>query len=148
MNDLPERRCAHASKAHRSRMIGLAYVEALVATIVVAVAVVPAVDALRDGVAAAGTHLAHTAAQQRLQARMEQVLANRFGALDAAALAAGNDPAAASSLYSDPAGTAERVVVRLYRTDGNAATATDTGLLRIDVAIERSALALSTLRAR
>jgi hypothetical protein len=36
----------------------------------------------------------------------------------------------------------------MYRYDGTSQTATDTGLLRIRVAIENSVLALETLKAR
>ena len=79
---------------------------------------------------------------------MEVVLANRFATLDAAAMAAGNSPSAIVAAYSDAAGTKDRLIVNLYRYDGSAPTASDTGLLWVKVSIEGSALALNTLRSR
>lgn len=132
----------------RGRQRGLSYVEVLIAVVIVAVCLVPALDALRDGISAAGTQRSHTINQQRLKTRMEQVLANRFTALDAAAMAAGNNPSATVAAYSDAAGAAERLLVTLYRYDGSAATGADTGLLWIKVAIEGSSLSLDTLKSR
>jgi len=130
------------------RQRGLTYVEALVATVIMAVCLAPALTALHDGVRAAGTQRAHTVNQQRVKTRMEEVLANTFATLDAAAMAAGNSPSVTVVTYSDPPGTADRLLVTLYRYDGAAATASDTGLLWVKTAIEGSALELNTLKSR
>jgi type II secretory pathway pseudopilin PulG len=127
---------------------GFSYVETIVAVVIVAVALAPAIEALRPGLAGAASERAYTVNQQRLKARMEEVLANTFTVLDAAAMAAGNSTTAPVADYSDAAGTVDRLLVTMYRYDGTSQTATDTGLLRIRVAIENSVLALETLKAR
>ena len=118
------------------------------AVAILAVALAPTLNALRDVVSAAGAQDTYAINQQRLKARLEEVLANSFIALDAAAVAAGNSPGAISTTYSDAAGTADRVLVTLYRYDGAAATSSDSGLLWVKAAIEGSSLALNTLAAR
>ena len=142
----------------RRRQRGLSYVEVLIAVVIVAVCLAPALDALRGGIRAAAIQGSQAVNQQRLKTRMEEVLANRFVTLDAAALAAGNSPGASLAacsgatvvLCSDAPGTADRLLVTLYRYDSSAATATvnDTGLLWVNVAIAGSNLSLDTLRSR
>ena len=127
---------------------GLSYVEVLIAVVIVAVCLAPATDALREGLRAAGMQSAHTVNQQRLKTRIEEVLANNYATLDAAAMAAGNSPAATVAAYTDAAGSADRLLATLYRYDGSAATASDTGLLWVKAAIEGSNLQLDTLKSR
>ena len=103
---------------------------------------------MRGGVAATRFEGQQTAQQVRLRSRMEEVLANRFSTLDAAAMAAGNTPTAIVATWSDAAGTTDRVVVNIYRYNGTTAVSTDTGLLWVKASIEGSALALNTLTAR
>jgi Tfp pilus assembly protein PilV len=132
----------------RCRQRGLSYAEVLIAVVIVAVCLVPALDALRSGLSAADTQRLQAVNQQRLKTRLEEVLANRFSTLDAAAMAAGNSPSVTTATYSDAAGTADRLLVTLYRYDGSAPTATDSGLLWVKVAIEASSLSLNTLKTR
>jgi len=127
---------------------GFSHVETLAALLILAIALPPALEALRPGLAGAASQRAYLSSQQRLKARMEEVLANDFRVLDAAAMAAGNSTSAPVAAYSDASGTPERRLTTIYRYDGSAQTATDTGLLRIRVTIEGSALALETLKAR
>ncbi len=136
------------ARSPRRRQRGLSYVEVLIAVAIVAVCLAPATDALREGLRAAGVQRSHTVNQQRLRARMEEVLANKFATLDAAAMAAGNNPAATVAAYTDAAGSADRLLATLYRYDGSAPTASDTGLLWVKVAIEGSNLSLDTLKGR
>lgn len=131
---------------HRQR--GLSYVEVLIAVVIFAVCLVPALDALRDGLSAADAQRSQAVNQQRLEARLEEVLANRFATLDAAAMAAGNSPSAIAAAYSDAAGGTDRLLVTLYRYDGSGPTGSDSGLLWVRVAIEASSLSLDTLRTR
>lgn len=131
---------------HRQR--GLSYVEVLIAVVIVAVCLVPALDALRDGLSAADAQRSQAVNQQRLEARLEEVLANRFATLDAAAMAAGNSPSAIAAAYSDAAGGTDRLLVTVYRYDGSGPTGSDSGLLWVRVAIEASSLSLDTLRTR
>ncbi|OIQ96181.1 hypothetical protein GALL_218100 [mine drainage metagenome] len=132
----------------RHRQGGLSYVEALIAVVIFAVCLVPAVDALRDGLSAADALRPQAVNQQRLEARLEEVLANRFATLDDAAMAAGNSPSAIAAAYSDAAGGTDRLLVTLYRYDGSGLTGSDSGLLWVRVAIEGSSLSLDTLRTR
>ena len=132
----------------RQRQRGLSYVEVLVAVVILAVCLAPMVDALRNGVRAAGIQSDYTINQQRLKTRFEAVLANNFATLDAAAMLAGNSPAATVAAYTDAAGTTDRLLVTLYRYDGSAPTGLDTGLLWVKAAIEGSNLQLNTLKSR
>lgn len=137
-------RCFKTQRRER----GLSYVEVMIAVVVIGVCLAPAMNTLRDGLFAASIQRAHTVSQQRLKTRMEQVLANSFATLDAAAMAAGNSPSQISTTYSDAAGTADRRLVTLYRYNGSAATGTDTGLLWIKAEIEGSSLRLDSLKSR
>ncbi len=138
---------APARSLHRHQR-GLSYVEVLIAVAIVAVCLAPATDALRDGMSAAATQRSHAVSQQRLKTRMEEVLANRFSTLDAAAMAAGNSPSATVAAYTDAAGSAGRLLVTLYRYDGGAASGSDTGLLWVKTAVEGTNLQLNTLKTR
>ena len=131
-----------------SRMRGFSYIEVMVAAVILALCLPAALQSVGGAVRGTGTQAGYTLNQQRVASRMEVVLANRFATLDAAAIAAGNSPSAIIAAYSDAAGTKDRVVVNLYRYDGSAPTASDTGLLWVKVSIEGSALALNTLRSR
>lgn len=131
----------------RARQAGLSYVEVLIATALLGVALVPALDALRGGVAASRGGAAVAAEWTRAQDRLEQVLALPWAQLDAAAGA----PTTPGAL-SDAAGTPARRLVYVARYDGDNAdadndpyTGTDAGLLWVSVAIEGSAVRLSTL---
>lgn len=131
------------------RARGVHYVEAAVALLILAVTIVPAMDAVRGGVQVAssdGTAASWHAARDKI----EEVLSRPFAELDAAATAAGG-PGNPSS-YSEASGTAGRRIVYLARYDGDNAdgdndpfTGGDAGLLWIRVAIEGSPVALTTL---
>jgi len=132
---------------------GLAYVETLIAVVVLAVALVPVLETL--GVAFTGAAVSETAIQwqQQVATRMETVRAEPFAALDAAALSAGSETIPSS--YSDAAGGPDRTLVFLSRYDGDDAdgdndvfTGTDEGLLWLRVAIENSPYELMTLVAQ
>ncbi len=128
---------------------GFAYAELIVAIALLAVALVPAMQAVQGGTRIAGEHRWMLANQQRLKARMEEVLARPFRELDDAAVAAGNSTSATIAAYSDASGsaTAPAVMTTVYRYDGTAATSSDTGLLWVKVYID-SAQALNTLKSR
>lgn len=133
---------------------GLSYLEVLVAVVLVAAALVPALEALRGGLVGAQVHADLATESYRLTGRMEEVLAEPFATLDAEALALGS-PTTPSAVYSDPAGTPGRRLVYLSRYDGDNAdgdadpfTGVDGGLLRIRVEIELGSHAVETLRAR
>jgi hypothetical protein len=123
-------------------------VEVLVAVVLVAVALVPALEALQTGILGASVHATLAVQQRHLTSKMEEVLAQPFGALALAGAAAAGGPTS----YSDAPSSPDRRLVYLDRWDGDNAdldddplTGTDDDLLRVRVEIEASALALETL---
>lgn len=137
---------------NRRRVEGASYVEVLVAMTILAVALVPAVDALRGGAMGADISVSRTQLHYRLAGRLEDLLAEPFDALDAEALAVG-DPNVASLVYSDTVATPNRRLVYLSRydgddvdpSDGDPFTGVDEGLLWIRVEIEGTSLGLERL---
>ena len=132
---------------------GLTYVEILIATLILLIGLVPALDALRSAVLGTGTNDAYVIAQHRLGGRLEELLLEPFSDLDDAAQAAGS-PATPSS-YSDPGGTPGRILIFLARYDGDDAdtdsdpfTGGDEGLLWVRAAIEQTPYSLETLMAQ
>lgn len=130
--------------------LGFSYVEVLVAMTLIAVALVPAMNALRVGVTAAGVHEQETVRSLELSGRMEQVLAQSFFDLDAAAAAAGSS--AVPTSFSDLAGTEDRLVVFIAGYDADDAdadddpfTGVDPGILWLRVTLENTQHALTTL---
>jgi prepilin-type N-terminal cleavage/methylation domain-containing protein len=123
--------CLHTADANFSRcgnssaQQGFTYLEVLITTLILAVAMVPALEALRTGVQGAATHQLIAQQQYAISSRMEEVLANAYGNLLAAAKVAGNQTTPSS--YSDPSGQANRVLVylALYDADANPFTITD-----------------------
>lgn len=139
---------ARRPRLHSSSQSGLSYIEVLIATILVAVSLVPAVEALRGGIFGAGLHQAAAVDHYRLKAKMEEVLAEPYASLDAAAVAAGSETTPTS--YSDPVGPSPRRLVYLARYDPGVPgfTATDTGLLWVRVDFDSRPGELETLTAR
>ncbi len=133
------------------RQTGFSYVEVLVAVTLLAVALVPAMDALQTGLLGASVHERLAAQHYRAAGRLEELLAQPYGALDAAALAAAS--ATTPSSYSDAVGVADRRLVYLARydidnadADGNRFTGGDEGIVWVRVAIEGSDVALDSLK--
>jgi type II secretory pathway pseudopilin PulG len=129
---------------------GYSYVEVLVAMSLIAVALVPAMNALRVGVTAADVHQQETVRSFELSSRVEQVLSQSFVDLQAAAVVAGS--AAVPTSFSDLAGTQDRLVVYIAEydaddadTDGDPFTGVDPGILWVRVAIENTQHVLTTL---
>ncbi|MGB5353601.1 MAG: type II secretion system protein [Woeseia sp.] len=134
----------------RHRQTGLTLVEVLIAVSLLAVLMVPAMQALRNGFLGADIERQQTSDHHRLVARLEEVLAEPFGMLNAAAAG----PTTASS-YSDPPATPAGVQVYIAAYDADNAdadddpfTGTDDGVLRINVRIAGGTQSLATLRSR
>ncbi len=132
---------------------GFSYIEVLVATVLVAMSLAPALEALQTGILGSRIYRDVVEQHHHLQAMVEQVLAEPMVALEAAALAAGG-PTVLSS-YSEPPGTDRRLLVYLSRYDGDNAdsddnpfTGTDAGLLWLRVEIENSPDSVETLVSR
>ncbi len=137
----------------RRQQAGLTLVEVLVTVVLLAILLVPAINALQSGLAGADVHADAARSHYRLVSRLEELLAEPFGNLSDAAIAAGG-PSTPSN-YSDPAGPPGRLIVYLAAYDGDNAdadddafTGVDSGLLWIRVDIENSIYSLQTVRTR
>ncbi len=96
---------------------GFSFVEVLIATVLLGIALVPAMNALRTGVKATEIHQNTSEQHYYLMSQMETVLVESFSSLDAAA-GASTTP----SSYSD---AAENYNVYLSRYDADNADADD-----------------------
>jgi prepilin-type N-terminal cleavage/methylation domain-containing protein len=147
------------------RQSGLTYIEVMIAVALLAVALVPAIEALHAGMLGADIQQTVSTSHYAALTRMEEVLAEPYGTLTNAAAAAGNESTPSS--YSDAGGAPDRrlVFVALYDADnsdgdGNVFTVPDpnldgdnnpftgyTGLLWVRVEIEGSVTSLESLTA-
>ncbi len=144
---LPYRRLHWSLTQH-----GFAYVEVLLSAVLLAVLLVPALQALQSGIRDVATP-SMAARPPLLRAKMEEVLSNPFPVLYAATYVAGSNTTGANATFSETSGPAadQRTVV-LYRYDVStkALSAGDTGLLYVSVyyTADGSANALTTLAGR
>ena len=125
-----------------ARNSGFSYLEVLIATLLIAVALVPMMDALRPGIHGSMLHKQRAEMHYALAGKMESLLAEPFADLDAAATAAGSENSPTS--YSDP-GAEIPYQVFIWRYDADNADADDdpftgveTDLLWIKVAVSGS----------
>ena len=123
------------------RQAGFSYVEVLVATVLVAVALIPALEALEIGVTGGAVHETELVRHYHLVARLEEVLARPIAELEAQEQAAAGGP----SVYSDVAGSADRRLVHLSTFDADGDSNPDPGIIRVRVHIEATEHALETL---
>lgn len=131
---------------------GFAYVEVLLSVVLLAVLLVPAMQALESGIAAIPASAA-SPELTGLQAKMEEVLAAPFSKVYGETYLPGaNTTTFASAAFSDPAGAPQRKLVVIYRYDvaTRLLAAADTGLAYVSVYYEASgtAGALNTLIGR
>ena len=135
-------------------MAGFSYVEVLVATILIVVTLVPAIEAFSPGINSTGYTESLVEGRYKLTAKLEEVLAASFADIDAAATAAGS-PTIASS-FSDiityPDGRQATRNVFLSRYDGDNADTnnnpfdgTDAGLIWVRVEIVDTSLSFESL---
>ena len=96
---------------------GLTYIEVLIAIVLIAVALVPALEALHTGMLGTEIYQATSAEHYAATAKMEELLAEQHGALLSAAAAAGDSLTPSS--YSDAPATPNRrlVFLGLYDAD-------------------------------
>lgn len=133
------------------RQAGYSYVEVLIAAVLIAISLVPAADALRTATVGAEIYEEYSAQHYSLLAKMEEVLAEPYGSLDAEAVAVGNKTA--PTAYSDPVSTPDRRLVYLAAYDIDNAdgddepflTGTDPGVVWVRVEIEGTVLSLESL---
>ena len=132
---------------------GFSYIEVLAATVLLAIALVPALEALQVGMHGADVHREATEEHYHVAGKMEEVLAEPFDQLVAAAAAAGAPTVPTS--YSEAPATFRRRLVYLSKYDGDDAdadndpfTGVDDDLVWVRVEIENTAQALETLSVR
>jgi len=129
---------------------GFHYVEVLVATLILAIAIAPALNSMSSGMLAAVLPATDLVDRYALYGKLEEVLTQPISALDAAATAAGNRTNPSS--YSDASDASNRRLVYLSRYDGdnadgdnNGFTGVDAGLIWLRVESANSGLALESL---
>lgn len=98
-----------------AHQIGLTYLEVIVAMVLIALALVPAMQALQTGMLGSETYRTSTEQYYIATSRMEEVLAEQHGSLVMAASTAGGY--AVPSNYSDPPGSPLRRLVYLSLYD-------------------------------
>ena len=126
--------------------------ELLVATLLIAIMLVPALEAMQSGIQGSGIHTRIAQNQYRMISKMEQTLALPFDELLTQADLVADSTVLIPEPYSDAAGTESRRLVYLARfdgdnadTDNNPFTGTDDGLLWLRVTIENGPRALETV---
>lgn len=139
--------------SHLRYQNGLSYVEVMLATVLLVITLVPAMQALQSGIQVSTVLESNTVDQFQLTGKLEEVLAQPFGSLDAAATVAGNQNTITS--YSDGVSSTNRRLVYLSRYDGDNADADnnpfsgiDDGLIWIRVEIENTTQSIETLTLR
>jgi len=136
-----------------ARQIGATYVEVLIATVLVAVSLIPMMNAVSGATKSSDVHQETAVRHLHLVAKLEDVLAEPFSVLEDAAIAAGGRTIVSS--YSDAGGSTNRRLVFLSLYDGDNAdadddpfTGVDPGLMWIRTEIENSPLAVESLKSR
>jgi len=131
---------------------GFSYMELLIATLLIAILLVPALDAMQSGIQSSDIHTQLAQNQYRMISKMEQTLALSYTELLGQADLIADSKVLIPPPYSDPAGTGFRRLVFLARYDGDDAdgdknpfTGTDTGLLWVRVMIEDGQRSLETV---
>jgi len=135
-----------------ARQSGLSYIEVLVATLLIAVALVPMMEALGPGLQGSEIHRDRAEVHFVLTGKLEQVLAESFEDLDAEATVAGNYNIATA--YSDLAASVPHEVF-IWRYDVDNAdndddefTGGEDDILWVRVATADSSADLQTLVSR
>ena len=138
----------------RSSHYGFSYIEILIATFLIAITLVPAINSLQTGVQNTTMQRVHVKDYLGLKSKMEEMLALSMTSLDNEAQLI-NDPATPSTNYSDAPGTPQRRLVYLSRYDGDNLdgdddpfTGKDAGLIWVRVAIEGTSASMQTLTTR
>jgi len=140
-----------ACSAADIRTCGFAYLEVMVAVLLIAIVLMPATDLLSSALLGSEVNKDLSSAHYRLVAKMEEVLAKPLPEIRQQADNAGSATAIVAA-WSDSAGTPRRRLVYLSRYDADNADGDDLGfsgteenLLWVKVRIENSDLQVATL---
>lgn len=132
---------------------GFGYVEALIAVVLLAVLLMPALEALSNAARSAPMAAQDDILWMSVANKLSEVTGSRFDDLDIATTLAGG-PTNASSL-SDPVDSSPRVLIYLSRYDGDNAdgdgdgfTGTDPDLIWVRATVADTPVSLHTLVAR
>lgn len=136
----------------KNRHSGFSYAELLIATLLITIMLIPALEAMQSGILGSGVHTELAQDHYRISEKMEQTLAQPFEELRTQADLVADPTVLIPEPYSDSAGTQSRRLVFLSRYDGDNVdsdndgfTGTDTGLIWVRVAIENRPYSLETL---
>ena len=136
----------------KKRQSGFSYMELLIATLLITIMLVPALEAMQSGIQGSGIHTELARNQYRMISKMEETLALPFSELLTQADLVADPAVLIPAPFSDAAGTESRRLVFLARYDGDDVdgdkdpfTGTDTGLLWLRVTIEDSQRSLETV---
>lgn len=140
-------RCRNVRSARRRA--GFSYMEVLIATTLIALALIPALDALRGSIDSTAANETLTTEHYHAQAYLADLAAESFDDLDMAAMVAGSPNV--PSRYSDAPDTPMRRLVFLSRYDFEASPpapdpTASYGTIWMRVAIEGSAHGFEVLR--
>jgi hypothetical protein len=132
------------------RQTGVTYVEVLIASVLIVISLVPMTNAVRSAIDGSAAHEEAAVQQLHLTAILEDVMAEPFSSLEAAAVVAGGT--AVPSLFSDSDGSGNRRLIYLALYDGDNAdgdddpfTGGDAGLIWIRAEIEGTLLSIESL---
>ena len=137
----------------RNRNQGFTYMEVIVAIIILSIALIPAIGAIRESVSVSRGQEKLVTDAYALYAMMETTLAQPYDTLAAAAAAVGS--ATIPTSLSDPVGTPDRRLVYLASYDGDNAdsdnnpfTGGDAHLLWVRVELPGEQLSVESLISR
>ena len=122
---------------------GFAYIEVLVAVLLLALCALPAANAVKNGLNAADAAPRRAAALRCMRDKMEAVLAEPYANLLAARN--GNQPATRYSESADGGCVERRVYIDVYPAGGSVDAAGWTALLRVDVVSPETSYSFTTL---
>ena len=135
------------------RQTGATYIEVLIAAVLIAISLVPMTNAVRGAIDSSAAHEDTAVRHLHMIAKLEDVLAEPFSSLEAAAIEAGS--ASVPTIYSDSEGTDNRRLVYLSLYDGDNAdsdgdpfTGTDAGLMWIRTEIEGTLMSVESLESK
>jgi len=138
---------------HKKRDQGFTYIEVIIAVMVLSIALIPAIRAVRESLAVSRGQEMLVANTYSVYAKMEYVLAQPYETLSQAAMAAGT--ATIPTSLSDPAATPGRRLVYLASYDGdnedsdnNPFTGGEPDLLWVKVQLEGEPLSMESLVTR
>jgi len=136
--------------AFARRQTGASYIEVLIASVLIVISLVPMTNAVRGAIDSSAMHEDTAIQHLHMIARLEDVLAEPFSSLEAAATEAGSTSVPTS--YSDSEGSDNRRLVYLSLYDGDNAdsdgdpfTGVDPGLMWIRTEIEGTLISVESL---